>query len=82
MLRLCVSVTLLRVFVSCSLSCVTCVICLGHTRLNRITSYDREELKKKEKEWKKIKEEDELGKPIVWIKYSLGLKHQVKCYAD
>ncbi|XP_025083493.1 nucleosome-remodeling factor subunit BPTF-like isoform X4 [Pomacea canaliculata] len=50
---------------------------LGHTRLQRITSGDREEMKKREKEARKRKEEEEEGKPLVWIKYPLGLKHQV-----
>ncbi|XP_052262825.1 nucleosome-remodeling factor subunit BPTF-like isoform X2 [Dreissena polymorpha] len=48
---------------------------LGHVNLRRITSLDREEIKKKEKEQKKLAEED-VG-PVVWIKYTLGLKHQV-----
>ncbi|XP_053392915.1 nucleosome-remodeling factor subunit BPTF-like [Mercenaria mercenaria] len=49
---------------------------LGHIRLKRITSLDREEMKKKEREQKKLTEE-ELARPVVWIKYTLGLKHQV-----
>ncbi|CAG5131375.1 unnamed protein product, partial [Candidula unifasciata] len=50
---------------------------LGHLRLNRITSTDREEFKKKEKEQKRRKEDEEEVRPIVWIKYTMGLKHQV-----
>lgn len=44
----------------------------------KITATDREELKKKEKEIRKRKEEEEDARPLVWIKYTLGLKHQVK----
>ncbi|XP_071108199.1 nucleosome-remodeling factor subunit BPTF-like [Haliotis cracherodii] len=65
-------------------ACIKPVICnpvwteaLGHSRLQRITTADREEMKKREKEVKKRKEEEEEGKPLVWIKYPLGLKHQV-----
>ncbi len=50
---------------------------LGHSRLQRITTADREDVKKREKEQKKRKEEEDEGKPLVWIKYPLGLKHQV-----
>ncbi|XP_069124363.1 nucleosome-remodeling factor subunit BPTF-like isoform X2 [Argopecten irradians] len=50
---------------------------LGHCRLQKITSLDREEMKKREKELRKRKEEEEEGRPLVWIKYTLGLKHQV-----
>ena len=46
--------------------------------MKRITSLDREEMKKKEKEMKKLADED-LARPLVWIKYTLGLKHQVIC---
>ncbi|XP_067672997.1 nucleosome-remodeling factor subunit BPTF-like [Haliotis asinina] len=65
-------------------ACIKPVICnpvwtesLGHSRLQRITTADREEMKKREKEVKKRKEEEDEGKPLVWIKYPLGLKHQV-----
>jgi hypothetical protein len=34
-------------------------------------------MKKKEKEYRKRKEEEEDARPLVWIKYTLGLKHQV-----
>jgi hypothetical protein len=33
-------------------------------------------MKKKEREQKKLTEE-ELARPVIWIKYTLGLKHQV-----
>ena len=46
--------------------------------MTRITSADREEQKKREKEARKRKEEEDEGKPLVWIKYPLGLKHQVR----
>ncbi|KAL4240135.1 hypothetical protein ACF0H5_000929 [Mactra antiquata] len=49
---------------------------LGHIKLKRITSLDREEMKKKEREQKKLTDE-ELSRPVIWIKYTLGLKHQV-----
>ncbi|XP_005095843.3 nucleosome-remodeling factor subunit NURF301 [Aplysia californica] len=50
---------------------------LGHLRLNRITVADREEWKKKEKEQRRRKEDEEEVRPVVWIKYTMGLKHQV-----
>lgn len=49
---------------------------VGFTKMRRFTSLDREEMKKKEKEQRKLLD-DELGRPVVWIKYTLGLKHQV-----
>ncbi|RUS79321.1 hypothetical protein EGW08_012906 [Elysia chlorotica] len=50
---------------------------LGHLRLNRITAADREEFKKKEKEQKRRREDEEDVRQVVWIKYTMGLKHQV-----
>ncbi|KAH9489881.1 hypothetical protein Btru_044487 [Bulinus truncatus] len=50
---------------------------LGHLRLRRITMSDREEWKKKEKEQRKRKEDEEEVRPVIWIKYTMGLKHQV-----
>ncbi|XP_022313989.2 nucleosome-remodeling factor subunit BPTF-like isoform X2 [Crassostrea virginica] len=51
---------------------------LGHSKLMKITSLDREEMKKREKEMKKRKDEEEESRgPLIWIKYTLGLKHQV-----
>ncbi|KAK3091634.1 hypothetical protein FSP39_021392 [Pinctada imbricata] len=51
---------------------------LGHSKLHKITLLEREEMKKKEKEYRKLKEEEEVARgPLVWIKYTLGLKHQV-----
>jgi len=38
---------------------------------------DREEWKKKEKEQRRRKEDEEEVRPVVWIKYTMGLKHQV-----
>lgn len=55
------------------------MVFIGHVRFKRITSLDREEMKKKEREQKKLTEE-ELARPVVWIKYTLGLKHQVSSY--
>lgn len=46
--------------------------------MTRITSAEREEQKKREKEARRRKEEEDEGKPLVWIKYPLGLKHQVR----
>ena len=52
---------------------------LGHSKLMKITSLDREEMKKREKEMKKRKDEEEESRgPLIWIKYTLGLKHQVR----
>ena len=45
--------------------------------MKRITSLDREEMKKKEKEQRRFAD-DEMTRPLVWIKYTLGLKHQVQ----
>ncbi|XP_029635778.1 nucleosome-remodeling factor subunit BPTF isoform X3 [Octopus sinensis] len=50
---------------------------LGHHRLQKITAMDREEMKKKEKEQRRRKEEEDDPSRLVWIKYPLGLKHQV-----
>ncbi|XP_059156808.1 nucleosome-remodeling factor subunit BPTF-like isoform X2 [Physella acuta] len=50
---------------------------LGHLRLNRITMSDREEWKKKEKEQRRRKEDEDEVRPVIWIKYTMGLKHQV-----
>ena len=48
----------------------------------RLTTLEREELKKRDKELKKMKEEEDLGRPVVWIKYPLGLKHQVVTFTQ
>lgn len=50
---------------------------LGHHRLQKITAMDREEMKKKEKEQRKRREEEDDPSRLIWIKYPLGLKHQV-----
>uniref|UniRef100_A0A0L8FKB1 Uncharacterized protein n=2 Tax=Octopus bimaculoides TaxID=37653 RepID=A0A0L8FKB1_OCTBM len=50
---------------------------LGHHRLQKITAMDREEMKKREKEQRRRKEEEDDPSRLVWIKYPLGLKHQV-----
>ena len=47
--------------------------------MKRITSLDREEMKKREKD-KRGGEEDNNFRSLVWIKYTLGLKHQVITY--
>ncbi len=43
-----------------------------------MTALDKEEAKKKEKEWRKgRKDEEEEIDRSTWAKYTLGLKHQV-----
>lgn len=54
---------------------------LGHVKLYRITHIEREEKKKTDKKDKKDKdaEEEERNKlTIHFVKYTLGLKHQVR----
>lgn len=52
---------------------------LGHVKLQRITAAEREEKKKLEKREKREKEEEEERNrlSVNFVKYSLGLKHQV-----
>lgn len=52
---------------------------LGHIKLQRITAAEREEKKKLEKREKREKEEEEERNrlSVNFVKYSLGLKHQV-----
>ncbi|KAH8234941.1 hypothetical protein KR032_005873 [Drosophila birchii] len=52
---------------------------LGHTSLQRITSGEREERKKLEKREKRERDDEEERNRLAinYIKYSLGLKHQV-----
>ncbi|XP_013407675.1 nucleosome-remodeling factor subunit BPTF [Lingula anatina] len=52
---------------------------LGHVRMQRITAADKEELKKREKELRKQKkdEDEDWNDRSTWVKYTLGLKHQV-----
>lgn len=53
---------------------------LGHVKMYRVTHAEREEKKKTDKKDKKDKdaEEDERNKlTIHFVKYTLGLKHQV-----
>ena len=53
--------------------------------MKKITSLEREEMKKREKD-KKGGEEDSNFRSLIWIKYTLGLKHQVilgiRCHPD
>ncbi|ESO89131.1 hypothetical protein LOTGIDRAFT_106842 [Lottia gigantea] len=66
-------------------ACIKPVVCnpvwtdhLGHSKLQRITSAEKEEMKKKEKR----RNEDEFdGRTAIWIKYPLGLKHQVSYHS-
>lgn len=52
---------------------------LGHVRMQRITAAEREEKKKQEKREKRDKEDEEERNrlSVNFVKYSLGLKHQV-----
>ncbi|GIX97254.1 nucleosome-remodeling factor subunit NURF301 [Caerostris darwini] len=49
---------------------------LGHVRLQRTTTLDREDRKKQEKREKREGPEEEVDRTM-WVKYTLGLKHQV-----
>ncbi|XP_046404076.1 nucleosome-remodeling factor subunit NURF301 isoform X3 [Ischnura elegans] len=52
---------------------------LGHIRLQRLTASEREERKRQEKKDKKEKEEEEERNRMTYhfVKYTLGLRHQV-----
>ncbi|XP_036426023.1 nucleosome-remodeling factor subunit BPTF-like isoform X2 [Colossoma macropomum] len=49
---------------------------LGHTRLHRMTSLEREEKEKVKKKEKKL-EEEEIMQQATWVKYTFPIKHQV-----
>ncbi|XP_047189812.1 nucleosome-remodeling factor subunit BPTF-like isoform X1 [Scophthalmus maximus] len=49
---------------------------LGHTRLNRMTSMEREEKEKVKKREKKLEEEETMLQ-ATWVKYTFPIKHQV-----
>lgn len=49
----------------------------GHVQLHRTTASEREERKKKEKDWKRLRNEDDFSSGTT-VKYSLGLHHQVR----
>ncbi|KAF4080090.1 hypothetical protein AMELA_G00166420 [Ameiurus melas] len=49
---------------------------LGHTRLHRMTSLEREEKEKVRKREKKL-EEEETMQQATWVKYTFRIKHQV-----
>ncbi|KAK3575101.1 hypothetical protein QTP86_020698 [Hemibagrus guttatus] len=49
---------------------------LGHTRLHRMTSIEREEKEKVRKREKKL-EEEETMQQATWVKYTFRVKHQV-----
>jgi hypothetical protein len=56
---------------------------LGHVRMQRLTSAEREERKRLDKKDKKDKEEEEERNRLTYnfVKYTLGLKHMVyKCF--
>ncbi|XP_011164539.2 nucleosome-remodeling factor subunit NURF301 isoform X2 [Solenopsis invicta] len=51
---------------------------LGHVKLQRVTAFEREEKKRQDKKEKKEKEdEEERNRLFNFVKYTLGLKHQV-----
>ncbi|XP_059804286.1 nucleosome-remodeling factor subunit BPTF isoform X12 [Hypanus sabinus] len=49
---------------------------LGHTRLHRLTSVEREE-KEKIKKRERKQEEEEVMQQATWVKYTFPIKHQV-----
>ncbi|XP_045069264.1 nucleosome-remodeling factor subunit BPTF-like isoform X4 [Coregonus clupeaformis] len=49
---------------------------LGHTRLHRMTSMEREEKEKVKKREKKL-EDEETMQQATWVKYTIPIKHQV-----
>uniref|UniRef100_A0AAY4A9F1 Bromodomain PHD finger transcription factor n=1 Tax=Denticeps clupeoides TaxID=299321 RepID=A0AAY4A9F1_9TELE len=49
---------------------------LGHTRLHRVTSMEREEKEKVKKREKKLEDEETLQQ-ATWVKYTFPIKHQV-----
>uniref|UniRef100_A0A3P8ZSC3 Bromodomain PHD finger transcription factor n=1 Tax=Esox lucius TaxID=8010 RepID=A0A3P8ZSC3_ESOLU len=49
---------------------------LGHTRLHRMTSIEREEKEKVKKREKKL-EDEETMQQATWVKYTIPIKHQV-----
>ena len=57
---------------------------LGHTQLKKITAQLKEDKKKVEKRERREKEEEEekLRPYIGFVKYTLGLKHQVEFHDD
>uniref|UniRef100_A0A672IHW0 Bromodomain PHD finger transcription factor n=1 Tax=Salarias fasciatus TaxID=181472 RepID=A0A672IHW0_SALFA len=50
---------------------------LGHTRLNRMTSMEREEKEKVKKREKKL-EDEETMQQATWVKYTFPIKHQYR----
>lgn len=52
---------------------------IGHVKLQRLTAIEREERKRIEKKEKKEKDEEEERNRLTYnfVKYTLGLKHQV-----
>ncbi|KAK0170901.1 hypothetical protein PV328_008686 [Microctonus aethiopoides] len=52
---------------------------LGHVKLQRVTALEREEKKRQDKKEKKEKEDEEERNRLTYnfVKYSLGLKHQI-----
>lgn len=52
------------------------IISPGHVKFQRTTALDREDRKKQEKREKREGDGEETDRTI-WVKYTLGLKHQV-----
>jgi len=54
-------------------------VSVGHTRLRRCPFLDRDETRRRERELRRrrAEEEEEIQLKSVWVKYSLGLRHQV-----
>lgn len=52
------------------------LVFLGHVKLQRTTAVNREDRKKQEKREKRDGDNEETDRTI-WVKYTLGLKHQV-----
>lgn len=59
--------------------CMALMAIVGHTRLRRCPFLDREETRKRDRELRrrKAEEEEEIQCKSTWVKYSLGLRHQV-----
>lgn len=55
---------------------------LGHVKLHRITAVEREEKKKMDKREKREKDDEEERNKLSYnfVKYTLGLKHQVNIF--
>jgi len=54
----------------------------GHLRLRRCPFLDRDETRRRDRELRrrKAEEDEEIQIKNTWVKYSLGLRHQVTIY--